>query len=132
MAVLTRTQMAGLSSGQIAGLTTTQIGGFSRVQIAALTTRQEGGLSLENIVALSAEQFSGMSAVQIRALTDGQVKALSAQIANLSRTQVAGLETRDFAAIGATLFNADQVGAMTRVQQTAYWAAGGLIGLASQ
>jgi hypothetical protein len=73
-----------------------------------------------------------MTAVQIKALSDSQVKGLSAQVANMTKTQVGGLESVDFAIIGSGLFNSEQVSALSAIQKKAYLDAGGTIGVTSK
>jgi hypothetical protein len=46
----------------------------------------------------------------------------------MTKTQVAGLETVDFAIIGSGLFNSEQVSALSATQKKAYLDAGGTIG----
>jgi hypothetical protein len=89
---LTTAQAAALSSTQIAVLTSKQVAAFETADLAALSTSQ--------IAALSAKQTPQLSTAEIAALLPSQISAITtAAFAALSAAQIAAIETADVAAI---------------------------------
>ncbi len=108
------TEFAQLTSTQIASLTTTQLAGLSAADLAALDpTTQLAGFSSTDIKSLTTTQLTGLSstelslldpATQLNGLTSTQIASLDAatQLNGLSSTEVAALTTTQFAGFSST------------------------------